>query len=57
MQDDHGGAGGLSGIALDQLPLLDMRVGLYGSPRHAEVGGQVCFGMVITLAIHESKGR
>ena len=56
MQDRHSDTAELPRMKLDQLPLLDMRVGLYGSTRHAEVGGHVCFGMVVTLAVHQSAG-
>lgn len=56
MRDRDHDAGGSRRLRLDELPLLDMRVGLYGSTRHAEVGGQVCFGIVITMAVH-AKGH
>lgn len=52
-----GGQGEGRGIDLAELPMLDMRVGLYGSPRHAEVGGGVCFGMVITMAVYVSTSK
>ena len=56
MRDHDSDANELPGVALAELPMLDMRVGVFGSTRHAEVGGQVCFGSVITLAIFHGKG-
>ena len=39
-------------IRLEELPLLALPVGLYGSPRHVELGGAACFGVVITVGTY-----
>lgn len=36
---------------LADLPELATRTGIFGSSRHAEIGGSVCFGIVITTVM------
>jgi hypothetical protein len=38
-------------IARDRLPELDRPVGLFGSIGRDEVGGSVCYGVVVTAAV------
>jgi hypothetical protein len=43
-------------LDLAEIPEMARPVGLYGAPRHAEIAGSACFGIVVTLAIYANHG-
>lgn len=38
------------------IPQVRRPVGLYGTLRQTEVGGSICFGMVVTVAVYSGGG-
>lgn len=39
-------------VTVEELPVLETNVGIYGSTKQQEVGGPLCLGVVIGVAIY-----
>jgi hypothetical protein len=41
-------------MALAEIPEMERPVGLFGTLRRTEVGGAICFGVVVTMGTYNS---